>query len=157
MNGQHPGAAGIAALSRMLSILFAVAVMLNYPWELAQAPLFAGGNDFRAMWWHCFVASLGDGVLVLLIYAVGWLAWRRQNWFERPGARGYALMLGSGLTIAIAVEWIAVHVLQRWTYLPAMPQLPVIDIGIVPIVQMLVLPPLIFRIVAARASRVRGA
>jgi hypothetical protein len=38
-----------------------------------------------------------------------------------------------------------------------MPQLPVIDIGIVPIIQMLVLPPLIFRIVAAMATRVRGA
>ncbi len=157
MSGQQPGAAGIAALSRMLSILFAVAVMLNYPWELAQAPLFAGYEDFTSIWWHCFVASLGDGVLVLLMFGVGWLAWRRQNWFERPGARGYALMLVSGLTIAIAVEWIAVHVLQRWAYLPAMPQLPVIDIGIVPIVQMLVLPPLIFRIVAARTSRSRGA
>ncbi len=157
MSGQQPGAAGIAALSRMLSILFAVAVMLNYPWELAQAPLFAGHENFAAIWWHCFVASLGDGVLVLLIYAIGWLAWRRQNWFERLGARGYALMLASRLTIAVAVESIAVHVLQRWTYLPAMPQLPVIDIGIVPIVQMLVLPPLIFRIVAARTSRSRGA
>ena len=157
MSGQQPGAAGIAALSRMLSILFAVAVMLNYPWELAQAPLFAGYEDFTSIWWHCFVASLGDGVLVLLMFGVGWLAWRRQNWFERPGAWGYALMLVSGLTIAIAVEWIAVHVLQRWAYLPAMPQLPVIDIGIVPIVQMLVLPPLIFRIVAARTSRSRGA
>lgn len=157
MSGQQPGHAGIAVLSRMLSILFAVAVMLNYPWELAQAPLFAGHEDFTSIWWHCFVASLGDGVLVLLIYAIGWLAWRRRNWFEHPGKRGYALMLVSGLTIAAAIEWIAVHVLQRWTYLPAMPQLPVIDIGIVPIIQMLVLPPLIFRIVAAMATRVRGA
>ncbi len=157
MSGQQPGAAGVAALVRMLSMLFAVAVAMNYPWELAQAPLFAGHENFAAIWWHCFVASLGDGVLVLLIYAVGWLAARRQNWFERPGARGYALMLVSGLTIAVAVEWVGVHVLQRWTYLPAMPLLPVIDIGIVPIVQMLVLPPLIFRIVAARASRARGA
>ena len=157
MSGKQPGAAGIAALNRMLSILFAVAVAMNYPWELAQAPLFAGHEDFTAIWRHCFVASLGDGVLVLLIYAVGWLAWHRQNWFERPGARGYALMLVSGLTIAIAIEWIAVHVLQRWAYLPAMPLLPVIDIGIVPIAQMLVLPPLVFRIVAARTSRARGA
>ena len=156
MNGQQPGATGIAALSRTLSILFAVAVVLNYPWELAQAPLFAGGDDFRAMLWHCFVASLGDGVLVLLIFAVGWIAWRRQDWFERPGARGYGLMLVSGLMIAVAIEWIAVHVLQRWAYLPLMPRLPVFDIGVVPIVQMLVLPPLIFRIVAATFSRARG-
>ncbi len=156
MSGQQSGATGLAALSRRLSILFAVAVMLNYPWELAQAPLYAGGNDFSAMLWHCFVASLGDGVLVLLIFAIGWLAWRRQNWFERPGARGYGLMLVSGLMIAVAVEWIAVHLLQRWAYLPTMPRLPVFDIGVVPVVQMLALPPLIFRIVAATVSRARG-
>jgi len=63
--------------------------------------------------WHCFVASLGDGVLVLLMFGVGWLVLRRQDWFVRPGVRGYVLMFVSGLTIAIAVEWIAVHVLQR--------------------------------------------
>lgn len=147
----------IAALGRMLSTLFVVAVIFNYPWELAQAPLFAGSNNFNAIWWHCFVAGLGDGLLLLLMFGVGWFVSRSQDWFVRPGVRGYVLMFVSGLTIAIAVEWIAVHVLQRWSYVPAMPRLPVIDIGIVPIVQMLVLPPLIFRIVAARASRTRGA
>ena len=139
--------------ARTLWILFLVAVAVNYPWELAQAPLFTWPDASRSVWWHCFVASLGDGVLVLLIFAIGWLVWRRQNWFNRPGARGYVLMFVSGLTIAVAVEWIAVHVLQRWAYLPAMPRLPVLDIGIVPILQMLVLPPLIFRVAAARIFR----
>lgn len=143
----------IALAGRMLLTLFLVAVAVNYPWELAQAPLFAGSADFNSIWWHCFVASLGDGVLVLLIFAIGWLVWRRHNWFERPGARAYILMLVAGLTIAIAVELIAVQGLQRWSYAPAMPRLPVLDVGIVPIVQMLVLPPLIFRIVAARSFR----
>ncbi len=52
-------------------------------------------------------------MLVLLIFAIGWLTSRRRNWFVRPGARGYILMFVSGLTIALLVEWIAVHVLQR--------------------------------------------
>lgn len=147
----------IAELGRMLSTLFVVAVVFNYPWEIAQAPLFAEAGDFSAMWWHCFVASLGDGALVLLLFGVGWLALRSQDWFIRPRVHGYVLMFVSGLTIAMAVEWIAVHVLQRWAYLPAMPQLPVFDIGVVPILQMLVLPPLIFRTVAAWTSRARGA
>lgn len=153
----NPEGSRIGALARMLSTLFVVAVIVNYLWELAQAPLFAGGEDFNATLWHCFVASFGDGALVLLMFGVGWLVLRSQDWFVRPGVRGYALMFVSGLTIATVVEWIAIHVLQRWAYLPAMPRLPVMDIGIVPIVQMLVLPPLIFRIVAPRTSRARGA
>ena len=153
----NPDGSRIAVLARMLSTLFIVAVIVNYLWELAQAPLFVGGGDFNAMLWHCFAASLGDGVLVLLMSGVGWRVLCSPHWFEHPGMRGYVLMFVSGLTIAIAVEWIAVHVLQRWAYLPAMPRLPVMDIGVVPIVQMLVLPPLIFRIVAARTSRAHGA
>jgi hypothetical protein len=94
------------------------------------------------MLWHCFVASLGDDLLVLLIYAAGWVVLRQANWFSQPGVRGYALMLVSGLTIAVTIEWIGVYVLYRWAYHPSMPGLPVIEIGIVPVVQMLALPPL---------------
>jgi hypothetical protein len=140
-------------IARTLTVVFLVAVAVNYPWELAQAPLFAWPGDTRNPWWHCFVASLGDGVLVLLIFGVGRLVLRRHDWFARPGTRGYALLFTTGVVLAVAVEWVAVHVLQRWTYLPAMPRLPMLDIGIVPILQMLVLPPLIFRIAAARIFR----
>lgn len=132
----------------LLATTFVVAAALNYPWELAQAVLYAEGADFRAMWWHCFVASLGDGVLVLLILAAGWLRWRNAGWFRQPGAGHYALMLGAGLLAGMAVEWVAVHILERWSYTPRMPLLPLLQIGIVPLAQMLLLPPLIFRVVA---------
>ena len=144
---------GLRGVARTLTVVFLVAVAVNYPWELAQALLYAWPGDTRNPWWHCFVASLGDGVLVLLIFGVGWLVLRRHDWFARPGTRGYALLFTMGLVLAVAVEWVAVHVLQRWTYLPAMPRLPILDIGIVPILQMLVLPPLIFRVAASRIFR----
>jgi hypothetical protein len=41
---------------------------------------------------------------------------------------------------------VAVHILNRWEYTPNMPKLPGLDIRLVPIAQMLVLPPLIFGI-----------
>lgn len=53
-------------------LIFIVAVLLNYLWELAQAPLYVGLEDYNAgVLWHCFVASLGDGIMVLLIVAAG--------------------------------------------------------------------------------------
>lgn len=93
-----------------------VAVLFNYPWELAQAPLYVGIESFSAMWWHCFVASLGDGLLVLLIFAVGWVALSREDWFVHPGIRGYVVILAVGLAIGISVEWVAVHIAGRWAY-----------------------------------------
>jgi hypothetical protein len=70
-----------------------------------------------------------------------------------PGVAGYGVMLAAGGMIAIAVEWVAVHLLGRWTYTAYMPMIPVLDIGLVPLLQMLILPPSIFYIAAAWASR----
>jgi hypothetical protein len=141
---------------KAMAVVFVVAVLGNYPWELAQAPLYVGMGSFRAMWWHCFVASLGDGLLVLGILATGWIALGRQRWFVHPGVQGYGVMLMTGLVIGLTIEWIAVHLLGRWMYTAQMPLVPGLDVGVVPIVQMLVLPPLIFRLVAIWCGRTSG-
>ena len=101
------------------------------------------------------IASLGDGFLVWIIYLVGWRAFRRPDWFIRPGGLQYGVMLISGLTISIVVEYVAVHTLEHWTYTAYMPLLPGLAIGLVPVAQMLVLPPVIFFIVAVLAQRKR--
>src|SRR5882724_1976726 len=70
--------------------LFAVAVLLNYLWELVQAPLYVGLESYSTtVLWRCFVASLGDGLMVLLIVAAGWITLRRWDWFEQPAVVGY--------------------------------------------------------------------
>jgi len=129
--------------------VFVVAVLLNYLWELAQAPLYVGLENYNsAVLWHCFVASLGDGLMVLLIVPLGWVVLRQPDWFEQSGVLGYVVMLTAGLVIAVLIEWLVVHVLKRWEYTEKMPLVPGFGIGLVPIAQMLVIPPLIFRIVA---------
>ena len=128
--------------------LFAVAVAINYVWEIAQSFLFVGMGSIRAVLWHCFVASLGDGVILCIIHGVGWGVFRRADWFARAGASQYGVMLGAGLVIASAMEWVAVHVLHRWAYTDLMPVVPGLEIGVIPVLQMLVLPPLVFMAVA---------
>jgi len=132
-----------------LAAIFVVAVGLNYVWELAQAPFYAGLGDFSRLLWHCFTPSLGDGLLVLLIFACGWAVLRRRDWFTRPGVRGYALMLIAGLVIATSIELVAVYALGRWEYAARMPLAPWLGVGLAPVAQMLVLPPIIFRVVAS--------
>jgi hypothetical protein len=128
--------------------------LLNYPWELAQAPLYMGMEDYNAgVFWHCFVASLGDGIMVLLIVAAGWITLRQPDWFVRPGISGYVVMIAAGLLLAVLVEWVAVHKLERWAYGERMPKVPGLGVGLVPIAQMLILPPMIFRIATFIGSR----
>lgn len=138
---------------KLISI-FVVAVLLNYPWELAQAPLYVGMEDYNAeVLLHCFVASLGDGIMVLLIVAAGWITLRQPDWFVRPGISGYVVMIAAGLLLAVVVEWVPVHKFERWAYAERMPTLPGLGIGLVPIAQMLILPPMIFRIATFIGSR----
>jgi hypothetical protein len=128
--------------------IFVIAVTMNYVWEVAQASLYAGMDDVSRMLWHCFAPSLGDGALALLIFFIGWAVLRRRDWFRRPGVRGYVLMLITGLAIAVSVELLAVNALGQWAYTARMPIVPGLDVGLAPVAQMLVLPPIVFRLAA---------
>jgi len=131
---------------KFLLTLFAVSVALNYPWEIAHAPLFIGMDSVRAISWHCFLASLGDGLILWIIHGLGWVTFKRWNWSFHLGSQQMAFMLSTSLATAILIESLAVHWLHRWTYTDHMPRIPVLDVGLTPILQMLILPPLIFLI-----------
>ena len=134
--------------------IFIVAVVMNDLWELAQASLYVGLESYNTgVLWHCFVASLGDGLMIMLIYMAGWLTRHRWDWFEEPRVAGYLVMLTAGLLLAGFVEWFGVRILERWQYTATMPTVPGLDVGLVPIAQMVFFPPLIFRIVAFFGSR----
>lgn len=146
-----PAAATKWTLKRILWVIFATAVIINLPWEVAQMSLYVAEGSIVISLWYCFLASIGDGLLVLLIFAAGWLVFGSQDWFMQPGVRGYLLMLAAGAGIAVVVEWVATGILEQWRYVEGMPL--VFGVGLAPLMQMLVLPPLIFRIVTARGSR----
>lgn len=71
-----------------------------------------------------------------------------------PGLKGYAILTLAGVFMAIAIEWVAVHMLERWSYAQAMPLVPGIEVGLIPVLQMVLLPPLVFGIVAAVSTRI---
>jgi hypothetical protein len=142
---------------RSLVSLFILAVVLNYVWEMAQGVFYAGMDFNKGIWLHCFVASLGDGVLVLIIYLIGWTIFGRFDWFSLRRFGTWAVTIASGLVIGIIVEWVGVHLLARWTYTDQMPLVPGLEIGLIPILQMMLLPPIIFAILAKLGARLSRA
>ena len=128
-----------ASLLRSAPGMFAVAVALNYPWELAHSGLYEGTMRAPAKLWHCFVAALGDGVLTLLIVALILLF--RPDLFTLPGAVTYGAVSITGAMTAIGVEWVGTRLLHRWSYAVAMPVVPGIELGLTPLLQMALLAP----------------
>ena len=141
------------SLLHRLVTIFIVAAVLNYVWEIGQGFLYSGMDYKKAVWWHCFVASLGDGILILLIYFTGLIVLRRTDWFAVQIRGRYPVMLVAGLAFGLGTEWIGIKLLHRWTYTEQMPLLPGLRIGLVPVLQMLLLPPAIFAIVAKWDAR----
>lgn len=135
-------------VSKTIATVYVVAVVMNYPWELGQAALFTANSHQGNLFVHCFVSSVGDGVILLVLFGIGWAVAGTPRWFTHARARDYIVLGVSGALVAIAVEWVAVHMLQRWIYADAMPRLPLLEIGLTPVLQMIFLPPLIFWIAA---------
>jgi hypothetical protein len=132
-----------------LGRLLAVALPVYFAWEMVQAPFFTG---MPAHWLAasaiCALATLGDGVLVTLVATAGAVLYRDGRWFVPPSVSRYGVVVAIGVVLQIAVEWVMVHGLDRWGYAPSQPVLPVVRIGILPVLQPIVLLPLVFWLTA---------
>ena len=121
------------------------AFLLNLVWEFAQVPLYrdlpSGGHWISIQ--VCGRATLGDAMIaVVAFWAVAAMVGSRQ-WVTVPTAAHVARFVGIGLGITTALEWVAIHVQGRWAYGASMPIVPGLQIGLAPVLQWLILPPLV--------------
>ena len=75
---------------RLVVVTFVSAVALNFGWEMAQARLYEPMGTTWEATRRCFVASLGDGLMILLVVASGAMCFGRADgsWSQRwPGTR----------------------------------------------------------------------
>lgn len=140
-------------LGRIAGRVLLAGIPVNFAWEMLQAPFFTGMP--AALWSAtllCAQASAGDGFLLLALYGLGVLACGRADWGSAPGVRGILVALLGGAAVAVAIEWLALWA-GRWSYAPAMPVVPVLRVGLLPLLQMLLLPLPLFRWAAAPSDR----
>lgn len=119
--------------------------LLNYPWEILQAPFYAGMSEMQH--WdavlECSWATLGDAGLLVGAFWIGAAVQRSRRWMAHPRTTTVAAFVTAGLLATIALEWLATEVWSRWQYGPRMLTLPVLGTGIAPLLQWLLLPPLV--------------
>jgi hypothetical protein len=130
-------------LSELNIILFAF--LLSFPWEILQGPFFEGMTEMR----HgdavriCTLATVGDVSLMLVnFWIVAWVGGVRR-WPLQPTVAQVAGFTGLGLTATILFEILATQVWHRWHYSALMPTIPLLEVGLLPLLMWSVLPPLV--------------
>lgn len=121
----------------------ALAFALNLAWEIAQARLYALWSEAEssAIAWALFHCTLGDVMIAVAIYALAGVALRRADWpATHPLAGGVIAVIGAVAFTAWS-EWYNVYRAGSWSYTASMPL--IFGIGLSPLLQWLILPPLL--------------
>jgi hypothetical protein len=135
------------------------ALLLNFPWEFLQAPLFK--DMASAPHWAavkvCGLSTLGDALIALVAFWSVAATVRSRRWILRPTPRQVAGFVAVGLVITVLAERLGTGLLHRWAYAPAMPVIPVLGVGLSPILQWVALPLALVWFVRRQLSQVPSA
>ncbi len=86
-----------------------------------------------------WIASFKDALMVIVLYFIVGVLVRNMSWGRRFNNKRLVILLVLGLLWAVGIEYQAINA-QRWSYAAAMPVLPVLNVGLLPSLQMLILP-----------------
>jgi hypothetical protein len=122
--------------------LFLAAFGLHWLWEMAQMPAYAemAGRPWRETVVPCTLATLGDVAITLAVYGAGALAAGHPRWGATGRWNVYATAALLGGACAVAIEWKALAS-GRWSYTGSMPVVPVLGVGLWPLLQLTLLVP----------------
>lgn len=141
--------------TRHFLILGGLAFAFHFVWESIQCSIFFVHGSYDATWWGMVKAAAGDVGLTWTLYGIVAVAGRRWRWGVRPwGWDRTAALVAGALALGVAVELRGLHQ-GRWSYTEVAPLVPYLDVSVVPLVQLLLLTPLVV-VLAERFAQPRA-
>lgn len=127
---------------------------LNWLWEMLQMPAFVemAGRSWTETALPCAGAAVGDVAITLGIYGLGALAARSCCWGLEGVWNVYLTGTLLGGIFAATFEWYSMAS-DRWSYNERMPIVPVLNLGLWPLLQLMLLVPISWAIAAWWATR----
>jgi hypothetical protein len=132
-------------------------LVLNLVWEAAHVRLYTLWQEAEAAYIafsivHC---TLGDVLIGIAALVAALTLSRAASIAHWPWARIAAITSLAGVAYTIFSEWMNITLFRSWTYAEAMPTLEIaaFEIGLTPLAQWLVLPPLALYVARRRASK----
>lgn len=119
--------------------------LLHFVWEFLQAPTFAGMAEMDH--WDgvklCTAATLGDVGFALTAFWITSALSRSRAWILSPSWWQIAVYVFIGVAMTSASEYYYTNISLRWTYSDLMPLVPPFGTGLSPLLQWLIIPPLV--------------
>lgn len=103
---------------------------------VAYAPF---GQSTAQTWLFCGLASLADALYIALLYWFGIRLTRDQSWIVHLNQIRLLALTLAAIVSATLIERIALN-LGLWRYSDAMIRVPLLDVGFLPMIQLIVLP-----------------
>jgi len=119
--------------------------LLHFVWEFIQVPAFADMAEM-AHWDGvrlCLAATIGDVGFALTAFWAACLAAGSRQWLHRLRPAPVAVFVAVGILLTIGFEYYYTNISLRWTYSELMPLVPPFGTGLSPLLQWLVIPPLV--------------
>ncbi len=129
---------------KKIFIIYLIGVFIfNFIWEMSQVifykPHFSGTLDLILVHLR---ATVGDAILSLIIYALMSLIVRDTRWILKSTVWSFILISFFGFIFAVAIEKYAL-LTGRWEYSELMFIVPIIKVGLSPVLQLTILTPLV--------------
>ena len=124
--------------------------LLNSFWEVAHTYFYTLKEaPFKTMlygWVHC---TIGDVLITLGTYWVVSLLSLNRRWFldlkrEKLKFIGFIIL---GVSYTSLSEWLNVHIFRSWGYNETMPLIPWLHLGLTPLLQWAIVPPIVLLLV----------
>ncbi len=144
----------VTAWQALLRYVIASGV-LNLIWEIAQMPLYTLWltGSFPEISYAILHCTAGDILIASLSLTGARVILRARNWPRDRSVSVAVVTIALALVYTVFSEWWNVEVRQAWAYRDIMPRLPGIGTGLSPLLQWLVVPLLVFWIVARLPGR----
>jgi hypothetical protein len=111
--------------------------VLHLGWEMGQMPLYRGMQD--RPWWStvvpCARAALFDVAVTLALGILFVAVARRRSSSVAPSVA--TMLAGAGMAIVVETTGVGGG---RWAYTGDMPKVPQLGLGLMPILQMMLIP-----------------
>ncbi len=129
--------------------------IFHFAWEMLQMPLFLNMSLGWQSTLFCTLASVADTIMVLLIYYGFASLYKNCWWMIRPTPYRLMVLVLTGGAGAVLAELHHIN-LGTWSYLTRMPIIPGLKVGLVPVLQFMLLPGVIYFLALSYNKKIKS-